>query len=122
MSLIEGSGAVLRDDTGRDLIDTTAVLCQCAVGYGRAELAEAAAAQMRQLASFPLMAAMVNEPARLLADRLAALAPARLSRVLFTSGGSEGVDSAIKLARLAWHRTGAPAVRSSWPGTPFTMA
>ncbi|NRQ33920.1 aspartate aminotransferase family protein [Nonomuraea sp. NN258] len=103
--LAGGRGAVLIDTAGRRLLDTTAGLGQCAVGYGRAELAEAAAAQMRALAFFPLAGA-ATEAALRLADRLVELGPAAMSRVLFTSGGSEGVETAIKLARLAWHHQG----------------
>ncbi|MFF4317795.1 aspartate aminotransferase family protein [Streptomyces sp. NPDC001568] len=107
LCLVRGKGAVLWDSAGRALIDTLAGLGQCAVGYGREELAEAAAAQMRELSSYPLHAGPVNEPALLLARRLADLSPAPGSRVSYTSSGSEGVETALKLARLAhFHHSG----------------
>ncbi|MFE2853712.1 aspartate aminotransferase family protein [Streptomyces lavendulae] len=101
LCLVRGRGAVVWDSSGRALIDALAGLGQCAVGYGREELADAAAAQMRELMAYPLHAGPVNEPALLLARRLAALSPAPGARVSFTSSGSEGVETALKLARLA---------------------
>ncbi|MFF3019386.1 aspartate aminotransferase family protein [Streptomyces sp. NPDC057939] len=101
LCLVRGRGALVWDSAGRQLVDTLAGLGQCAVGYGRTELADAAAAQMRELAAFPLHAGPVNEPALLLAERLAELSPVAGSRVSFTSSGSEGVETALKLARLA---------------------
>ncbi|MEU8776778.1 aminotransferase class III-fold pyridoxal phosphate-dependent enzyme [Streptomyces sp. NPDC048606] len=101
LCLVRGRGAVVWDSAGRALIDTLAGLGQCAVGYGREELADAAAAQMRELMAYPLHAGPVNEPALLLARRLVALSPAPGSQVFFTSSGSEGTETALKLARLA---------------------
>ncbi|MFJ3633085.1 aspartate aminotransferase family protein [Streptomyces sp. NPDC090112] len=107
LCLVRGRGAVVWDSTGRALIDTLAGLGQCAVGYGRAELADAAAAQMRELMAYPLHAGPVNEPALLLARRLVSLSPVPGSRVFYTSSGSEGTETALKLARLAhFHRDG----------------
>lgn len=101
LCLVRGRGAVVWDSAGRALVDTLAGLGQCAVGYGREELADAAAAQMRELMAYPLHAGPVNEPALLLARRLADLSPAPGSRVSYTSSGSEGTETALKLARLA---------------------
>jgi adenosylmethionine-8-amino-7-oxononanoate aminotransferase len=67
-------------------------------GHGRPELAEAAATQMRELDFFTNWS-YAHPRAIELAARLAALAPGDLNRVFFTSGGSEAVESALKLAR-----------------------
>ncbi|MEU6704982.1 aminotransferase family protein [Streptomyces wuyuanensis] len=107
LCLVRGSGALLWDSRGREFVDATGGLGQCAVGYGRSELADAAVAQMRELASYPLYAGPLNEPALLLAGRLAGIAPTEGTRVFFTNSGTEGVETALKLARLAhFHASG----------------
>ena len=103
-----GEGARLWDADGNEYVDGTCGLWQCAVGHGRAELAEAAAAQMRTLEFYASFWDFSNEPSIKLAARLAALSPAGFERVFFTNGGSEGIETAIKLVRLAWHADGAP--------------
>ncbi|MGW8955843.1 aminotransferase family protein [Streptomyces sp. NPDC055709] len=105
--MVGGRGALLWDSSGRQYIDTTAGLGQCAVGYGHPQLVQAATVQMQRLASFPMFAGCVNEPAMRLADRLRAIAPTGLSKVFYTSGGSEGVETALKFARLAHVNSGA---------------
>ena len=72
------------------------------------EIADAAHAQMMALAAFSCFEPFTNEPADELAELIAGLAPVPGSRVFFTSSGSEAVDSAIKLARIAQVRAGHP--------------
>jgi putrescine aminotransferase len=103
-----GEGARLWDADGNEYVDGTCGLWQCAVGHGRAELAEAAAAQMRTLEFYASFWDFSNEPSIRLAARLAELSPPGFERVFFTNGGSEGIETAIKLVRLAWHADGAP--------------
>jgi adenosylmethionine-8-amino-7-oxononanoate aminotransferase len=103
-----GSGALLWDIDGKEYVDGTCGLWQCAVGHGRAELARAAAEQMEQLEFYASFWDFANEPSIRLAARLADLAPAGIDHVFFTNGGSEGVETAIKLVRLARHVTGEP--------------
>jgi adenosylmethionine-8-amino-7-oxononanoate aminotransferase len=105
---VEGRGARLRDEDGNWYIDGTCGLWVCPVGHGRAELAQAAARQMAQLEYYASFWEFTNPPAAELAARLAQLAPGDLDRAFFTSGGSEGTETAIKLARLAWTAQGAP--------------
>jgi PLP-dependent transaminase len=105
---VRGEGARLWDAEGNEYVDGTCGLWQCAVGHGRRELADAAAAQMRELEFYASFWDFSNEPSIRLAARLAELSPAGLDHVFFTNGGSEGVETAIKLARLAWHAQGAP--------------
>jgi PLP-dependent transaminase len=103
-----GQGARLWDAEGNEYVDGTCGLWQCAVGHGRAELAEAASAQMRELEFYASFWDFSNEPSIRLAAMLAELAPAGLDHVFFTNGGSEGIETAIKLVRLAWYAQGEP--------------
>jgi adenosylmethionine-8-amino-7-oxononanoate aminotransferase len=77
------------------------------VGHGRADIAAAGARQAEQLAYYPIWSA-AHPTAIELAARLAAAAPGDLNRVFFTSGGSEAVESAWKLARAYFRAIGEP--------------
>ena len=103
-----GEGCYIWDDSGHRLLDGLAGLFATQVGHGRVELAEAARDQMSRLAYFPNWG--YGHPAGVeLAARLAGLAPGDLNRVFFTSGGSEAVESAWKLARQYFAAIGEPA-------------
>ncbi len=104
--IVRGEGARVWDRDGREYIDGMASLWYANVGYGRVEIADAVAAQMRQLGAFHCFEPFSVEPAEQLAARIAAIAPMPNARVFFTSSGSEAVDSAIKLARIAHVRAG----------------
>jgi putrescine aminotransferase len=78
------------------------------IGHSRPELAEAAGAQVGTLDYFSCWREYSNEPAIRLAARLAELSPGNLNKVFFTSGGSEGTDTAIKIARRYHHERGEP--------------
>ena len=106
--LVRGEGAWLEDDRGRRFLDATASLWYCNVGYGRAELADVAAAQMRELAAYSTFGAYANRPALELADRLAGIAPMPDATVFLTTGGSDAVDTAAKIARRYWRLRGEP--------------
>jgi adenosylmethionine-8-amino-7-oxononanoate aminotransferase len=107
-TIVRGEGAYVWDSHGRRYLDGLSGLFTVNAGHGRTELAQAAAKQAEQLAFFPLWS--YAHPAALeLAERVAALAPGDLNRVFFTSGGSEAVESAWKLARSYFKRTGKPS-------------
>ena len=107
LTIVRGEGAVVWDDTGREYIDATGALWFCNVGHGRAELAEAAARQMRSLASYHTFGAFTNPQAEELAGRIASLAPVEDAKVFLTpGGGSDSIDTAGKLARAFWHVQG----------------
>lgn len=108
LTIVRGEGAVVWDGEGREYIDGMAGLWYCNVGYGREEMAEAVAAQLRALGAYHAFERFSVPAADELAERISDLAPERGSRVFFTSSGSEAVDSAIKLARLAHATAGAP--------------
>jgi putrescine---pyruvate transaminase len=103
-----GSGATLTDVDGREYIDGMASLWNVNVGYGRTELAEAAAAQMKKLAFSSAYGGFGTAPAIELAAKLAELAPGELEVTYFASGGAEANDSAYKIARLYWTLRGEP--------------
>ncbi len=108
VAITGGAGAEVWDRDGRRYVDGMASLWYCNVGYGREEIADAARDQMVKLAAFSCFEPFTNEPADELAELVAGLAPAAGTRVFFTSSGSEAVDSAIKLARIAHVRAGRP--------------
>lgn len=101
-----GDGAMVWDAEGRSYLDGTCGLWQCAVGHGRPELAQVAADQIRELEFYSSFGDYSNEPAIRLGERLLELAPDGIERVFFTNGGSEGTETAIKLARLVFHHQG----------------
>ena len=105
--IVRGEGARIWDDDGREYLDGLAGLFVVQVGHGRADLAEAAAKQAKELAFFPIWS-YAHPPAIELAERLANLAPGDLNRVFFTNGGGDAVESAWKLAKQFFKLTGQP--------------
>ncbi len=93
----EGKGCLVVDEQGKEYIDAMAGLFCVNVGYGRHEIAEAAADQMRRLPFYPLSQA--HAPAIRLAETLASILPPGLDRIYFCNSGSEAVETALKLAR-----------------------
>jgi adenosylmethionine-8-amino-7-oxononanoate aminotransferase len=105
---VRGTGALVFDDAGKRYVDAMASLWYCNVGHGRTEVGAAVAAQIAELENYHLFERFVNPRAEELAARLVALAPVPDSRVFLTSGGSEAVDTALKLSRIAHAQAGAP--------------
>jgi putrescine---pyruvate transaminase len=109
VTIVRGEGSTVYDDEGRAYLDAIGSLWYCNVGYGRSELAEAAAAQMRELACFQTFELFTNKPAEALAERVAGLVPIADAKVFFTpGGGSDAIDTAAKLARAYWRAVGQP--------------
>lgn len=107
--IVRGKGSTVWDARGNELLDMTGAgnwLAQ--VGHGRVELGEVMAEQAARLPYFTSFYEFSNDQSIQLAKRVAGLAPEGFSRVFFTSGGSEGVDIAIKAARLYHSRRGEP--------------
>ena len=100
--ITDGDGAWLTTSTGQRLLDATASLWHANVGHGRERIARAAYDQMRRLETYHTFGRFVNVPALRLADRLVALGPIPDAKVMLTSGGSDSVDLACKLARRHW--------------------
>ena len=108
--IVRGEGAYVWDQRGRRYLDGLSGLFTTQLGHGREELAEAAARQARELAYFPIWT-FAHPTAIELAERLASIAPGELNRVFFTSGGSESVESALKLTRQYFALIGQPERR-----------
>ena len=102
--IVSGEGCYVYDADGKRYLDGLSALYCVNAGHGRAELAEAAATQLRELDFFTNWS-YAHPRAIELAERIAGLTPGDCNRVFFTSGGSEAVESALKLAR-AYHRIG----------------
>jgi adenosylmethionine-8-amino-7-oxononanoate aminotransferase len=108
LTMIErGEGCRVWDTSGKQYLDGLAGLFVVQVGHGRTKLGEAGARQSAQLAYYPIWTYAHPMAARL-ATRIAELAPGDLNRVFFTSGGSEAVESAWKLARQYFTMVGQP--------------
>lgn len=103
-----GEGAYIWDDAGTRYLDATAGLWFTNVGHGRTEIADAVAEQIGKLAHYSNFGDLTSEPTVALAERLAAIAPVPGSKIFFTSGGSDSVDTAAKLARRYWQEVGKP--------------
>jgi putrescine---pyruvate transaminase len=107
VTVVRGEGSWVFDDQGRAYLDALASLWYCNVGHGRAELADAAAAQMHQLAAYQTFEPFSNQPAEALARRVAGLSPLTGAKVFLTpGGGSDAIDTAAKLARSYWRALG----------------
>jgi len=100
--IVRGEGCYVFDEHGKRYLDGLSALFCVNAGHGRAELGEAAARQAGEL-GFYTNWSYAHPRAIELAAKVAALAPGDLNRVFFTSGGSEAVESAWKLARN-YHR------------------
>jgi len=105
--IVRGEGAYIYDSLGKRYLDGLSGLFVVQAGHGRQELADAAAKQAGELAYFPLWS-YAHPTAVELAERLAALAPGDLNRIFFTTGGSDAVEAAWKLARSYFKRVGKP--------------
>ncbi len=95
------------DSEGSRYLDATAGLWYSNVGHGRREIRDAVAAQMDHLEACSAFFDLANRPVLELADALAERAPMP-SKVLFGSGGSDGIDTAAKLARRYFWEIGQP--------------
>lgn len=102
LRMVRGEGCYLYDDAGNRYLDSFASICSVALGHGRKDLVAAGAAQAEKVA-YSQMWNYRNEPAEELAHFITTRAPEGLERVFFTSGGSEAVESALKMARQ-YHR------------------
>src|SRR5271157_2603193 len=97
--VVEGRGSMLRDADGREYIDGLSGLWNVNVGHGRAELADAASAQMQRIAFASAYIGATNEPAVRLAETIVGHAYPSSAAVYFTTAGAESNESAFKFAR-----------------------
>jgi putrescine---pyruvate transaminase len=104
--IVRGEGALLWDEHGRELVDGMASLWYCAIGHGRQEMADAIAAQVSTLEAYSCFDPFTTGPAEELAELLRGIGPMPDARVFFTGSGSESIDTAMKLARIAHVQAG----------------
>ncbi|WP_135502541.1 aspartate aminotransferase family protein [Roseovarius aestuariivivens] len=110
--ITRAKGVTLTDSDGNDYLDAMAGLWCVNIGYGREELAEAAARQMKELPYYNTFFQTTHVPAIALAERLASLTPHDLNHVFFASSGSEANDTNIRLARTYWEAKGKASKRA----------
>ncbi|MDO6586215.1 aspartate aminotransferase family protein [Salipiger sp. 1_MG-2023] len=117
--ITRASGAWLTDSEGERVLDAMAGLWCVNIGYGRKELADAAARQMQELPYYNTFFQTTHVPAIQLSARLAELAPGDLNHVFYASSGSEANDTNIRLVRTYWAEKGQPerqTIISRWNG------
>lgn len=100
--MVRGEDVFLWDSDGKRYIDAFAGLWNVNVGHARAELADVAAAQIREVEFVPNFFGLASPPSIELATRLAGLFPDPLNHFQFTAGGSESNETALKIARYYW--------------------
>lgn len=107
---VRGEGCYLYDSDGKAYLDGSGGAAVSCLGHGDPDVIAAVQKQVADLA-FAHTGFLTSEPAEALADLLVEHAPGRLERVYFVSGGSEAVESAIKLARQYFVEVGQPERR-----------
>ena len=105
--IVRGEGIYLFDDLGKRYIDGGAGATNVTLGHGRHRIVEAMAEQADTLA-YVFSTNFANQPAIELAERIASIAPGDLNHVYFVSGGSEGIESCLKMVRLYQQQRGNP--------------
>ena len=101
-------GVWLWDSEGNKVLDGMAGLWCVNIGYGRDELAEVAARQMRELPYYNTFFQCAHPPAVELARLVAEVAPAHMNQVFFTGSGSESNDTVVRMVRHYWASRGKP--------------
>ncbi len=104
-----GEGCYIYDADGKKYLDCVAALWNVNVGHGRRELKEAMVAQLDKLAYYATFMGTTNPPSIALSAMLIEmLAPEGMTKVLFSSGGSDANETAFKIARQYWKLEGQP--------------
>ena len=106
--ITRAEGVYLWDSDGQRLLDGMAGLWCVNIGYGRHELAEVAAEQMRELPYYNSFFKTANPPAIALAELLAEVTPPHMNHVIYTGSGSESNDTIVRFVRRYWDVMGQP--------------
>jgi putrescine---pyruvate transaminase len=105
--IVRGDGCYVIDDRGNRLVDGVAGLWNVNVGHNRSEVKAAIVAQLEELEYFQLFDGASHPRAEELSRRvIELLRPEGMSRVIFSSGGSDAVETALKIARQYWRLCG----------------
>jgi adenosylmethionine-8-amino-7-oxononanoate aminotransferase len=99
LTIERGEGVWVWDSEDNRYLDATASLWYANIGHGRAEVADAVAAQMKRLEAYSTFGDFGNHPANELCARLAGYAPMEDARIFLASGGGDAIDTAAKIAR-----------------------
>ncbi|HUG55440.1 MAG TPA: aspartate aminotransferase family protein [Candidatus Limnocylindrales bacterium] len=114
IAIVRGEGARLWDEEGREYIDCVGGQGSANLGHGNAAVADAIAAQARTLASCTEL--FYSDRRAELYDALARILPPDLDRVFLCNSGTEAVEAALKLARIATKRQGVVATMRGFHG------
>ena len=100
--MVRGDGVYLWDSQGRKILDGMSGLWCVNVGYGRTSISQAVYRQMETLPFYNSFFGTTNVPAAQLAAKLAQISPPQFQHVFFTSSGSEGNDTNVRMVRRYW--------------------
>lgn len=121
-----GEGVYIYDGEGRRILDCNAGMWCVNVGYGRTEIADAIAAQLTKISYASIFGNAATPPSLELSERIIRmLEPERMARVMFGSGGSDAIETALKLARQYWKLRDRPektkvfSLKNSYHGLHF---
>ena len=106
--IVRAEGVYLYDSDGKQILDAMAGLWCVNVGYGRAELADVARAQMVELPYYNSFFQTAHPPAIELARQLVDVTPPQFNYVFFTGSGSEANDTIVRMVRRYWDLLGEP--------------
>ena len=106
--ITQAKGSCIWDADGNRILDGMAGLWCVNIGYGRDEIMEAAAAQMRELPYYNTFFKTTTSPVALLAEKLASLTPGDLNRIFFNTSGSDSNDTVLRIVRAYWEAMGKP--------------
>ncbi len=100
--MVSAKGSIITDIDGNEIIDGMAGLWTTAVGYGRDELADVAAEQIKQLCFYNTFFKTTHPPVIELSAKLCQILGNDFQRIFYGSSGSESNDTVIKIVRRYW--------------------
>ncbi|MBC3930384.1 aspartate aminotransferase family protein [Undibacterium curvum] len=104
--MVKGDGIYIWDSEGKKILDAMSGLWCVNVGYGRNSISAAVYQQMETLPFYNSFFNTTNVPAAQLAAKLVEISPPQFSHVFFTSSGSEGNDTNLRMVRRYWDLLG----------------
>jgi len=104
--ITQAKGSNIWDSDGNKILDAMAGLWCVNVGYGRDEISDAAAEQMRELPYYNTFFKSTHAPVAALSEKIASLTPGDLNRIFFNTSGSDSNDTVMRIARAYWAAKG----------------